>query len=210
MEKVSGKSVLVGLQERMACMKGDAEQTEGLQHRKPIRVLKNPNPQLNSSDAGVRVSGRNDSGYKSTSLGELNANSTMNPSGHNDADYVEPFWSSKADGTSGSEFPTIGEAVGSMNNKGSGNKGNNANATVVYPSKPQQLQFHDSTMDNIIRDQDKANGTTRTKLFGVPLLSKKRTHPEYGNATTIVETHKARLILEKDDLGLKLMPPSTC
>nr|GEW43344.1 heat stress transcription factor B-4-like [Tanacetum cinerariifolium] len=91
-----------------------------------------------------------------------------------------------------------------------GNKGDIVNATVIYPSKPQQLQFHDSTMNNIVRDQDKVNGTTRTKLFGVPLLSKKRTHPEYGNANTIVETHKARLILEKDDLGLKLMPPSTC
>lgn len=86
----------------------------------------------------------------------------------------------------------------------------NATATVVYPSKPHQLQFHDSTTNNIVRsDQDKVN-STRTKLFGVPLLSKKRLHPEYGSANTMVETHKARLILEKDDLGLKLMPPSPC
>ncbi|KAI3758921.1 hypothetical protein L6452_06494 [Arctium lappa] len=90
------------------------------------------------------------------------------------------------------------------------NAGSNANVTVVYPSKPQQLQFHDSTINNInVRDQDKVN-VNRMKLFGVPLLSKKRLHPEYGSGNTMVEAHKARLILEKDDLGLKLMPPSPC
>ncbi|XP_052180140.1 heat stress transcription factor B-4-like [Diospyros lotus] len=47
----------------------------------------------------------------------------------------------------------------------------------------------------------------RTKLFGVPLQSKKRLHPEYSSS---VETNKARLVLEKDDLGLNLMPPSPC
>ncbi|KAL1309598.1 hypothetical protein HN51_052290 [Arachis hypogaea] len=50
----------------------------------------------------------------------------------------------------------------------------------------------------------------KTKLFGVPLQSKKRVHPEYGsNNLANSETNKARLILEKDDLGLNLMPPST-
>ncbi|KAJ9567463.1 hypothetical protein OSB04_003429 [Centaurea solstitialis] len=89
--------------------------------------------------------------------------------------------------------------------------GGNANASVIYPNKPQQLQRHDhSTINNIVRsDQDKVN-VNRTKLFGVPLLSKKRLHPEYGSPNTMVEAHKARLILEKDDLGLKLMPPSPC
>ncbi|KAL7604288.1 heat stress transcription factor B-4 [Lactuca sativa] len=86
---------------------------------------------------------------------------------------------------------------------------NNANATVVYPSQPHQLELYDSTIRNIVRDQDTVNNAARTKLFGVP-LSKKRVHPEYGSANTMVETHKARLILEKDDLGLKLMPPSPC
>ncbi|XP_024971474.1 heat stress transcription factor B-4-like [Cynara cardunculus var. scolymus] len=90
------------------------------------------------------------------------------------------------------------------------NAGSNPNVTVVYPSKPQQLQLHDSTINNMVRDQDKVNVINRTKLFGVPLLSKKRLHPEYGSANTMVEAHKARLILEKDDLGLKLMPPSPC
>ena len=47
----------------------------------------------------------------------------------------------------------------------------------------------------------------KTKLFGVSLQSKKRVHPDYGSNP---ETNKARLVLEKDDLGLNLMPPSTC
>ncbi|XP_073135333.1 heat stress transcription factor B-4-like [Henckelia pumila] len=47
--------------------------------------------------------------------------------------------------------------------------------------------------------------SARTKLFGVSLHSKKRLHPEY---TSSMETNKSRsLVLEKDDLGLNLMPP---
>ncbi|KAF5740670.1 heat stress transcription factor B-4 [Tripterygium wilfordii] len=56
-----------------------------------------------------------------------------------------------------------------------------------------------------------AINNNKTKLFGVSLQSKKRVHPEY--ATTgpgSMETNKARLVLEKDDLGLNLMPPSAC
>lgn len=57
-------------------------------------------------------------------------------------------------------------------------------------------------------------GVCKTKLFGVPLQSKKRLHPEYGsnniNVATKMDTNKARFVLEKDDLGLNLMPPSTC
>ncbi|KAK4428972.1 Heat stress transcription factor B-4 [Sesamum alatum] len=48
----------------------------------------------------------------------------------------------------------------------------------------------------------------RTKLFGVSLPSKKRLHPECYNSSA--ETNKTRLVLEKDDLGLNLMPPSPC
>ncbi|KAL3500776.1 hypothetical protein ACH5RR_039869 [Cinchona calisaya] len=45
----------------------------------------------------------------------------------------------------------------------------------------------------------------RTKLFGVLPHSKKRLHLEYSNS---METNnKARLVFEKDDLGLNLMPP---
>ncbi|CAI9753475.1 unnamed protein product [Fraxinus pennsylvanica] len=47
-----------------------------------------------------------------------------------------------------------------------------------------------------------------TKLFGVQLPSKKRLHSEFSSST--METNKARLILEKDDLRLNLMPPFPC
>lgn len=59
-----------------------------------------------------------------------------------------------------------------------------------------------------------SNNCSKTKLFGVSLQSKKRVHPECGsNNPNSLETNKARLVLEKDhdfDLGLNLMPPSTC
>ncbi|KAH7523639.1 heat stress transcription factor B-4 [Ziziphus jujuba] len=60
-----------------------------------------------------------------------------------------------------------------------------------------------------ILEEPSSNGC-KTKLFGVPLHSKKRLHPEYASNPTTMETNKARLVLEKDDLGLNLMPPSTC
>ncbi|XP_051150977.1 heat stress transcription factor B-4-like [Andrographis paniculata] len=44
----------------------------------------------------------------------------------------------------------------------------------------------------------------RTKLFGVPLSSKKRLHPE----SAAVETNKTKFVLDKDDLGLNLKPHS--
>ncbi|KAF5817659.1 putative transcription factor HSF-type-DNA-binding family [Helianthus annuus] len=75
------------------------------------------------------------------------------------------------------------------------------------PSKAQHV--HSITMNNVVDD---VHVSRSTKLFGVPLLSKKRLHPEYGNNNNnaMVETHKARLVLENDDLGLNLMPPSPC
>lgn len=54
----------------------------------------------------------------------------------------------------------------------------------------------------------------RTKLFGFPLQSKKRLHPDQYSPPSSMEaaaaaSHKARvLVLEKDDLALHLMPPS--
>ncbi|KAM7517057.1 hypothetical protein LguiA_006640 [Lonicera macranthoides] len=62
-----------------------------------------------------------------------------------------------------------------------------------------------------IREEAAGNGNviSGTKLFGVPIMSKKRLHPEYHNHNNM-ETHKPRLVLEKDDLGLNLMPPSPC
>lgn len=64
----------------------------------------------------------------------------------------------------------------------------------------------------ILEERNTTTNGCKTKLFGVPLLSKKRLHPEYGsgNATNNMENNKARLVLEKDDLGFNLMPPSTC
>lgn len=62
-----------------------------------------------------------------------------------------------------------------------------------------------------ILEDPNSNGC-KTKLFGVPLQSKKRLHPEiYASSNRgNMEPSKARLVLEKDDLGLNLMPPSRC
>lgn len=62
----------------------------------------------------------------------------------------------------------------------------------------------------ILEETPAAAEINKTKLFGVPLQSKKRLHPEYMNSSSSMETNKTRLIMEKDDLGLNLMPPSTC
>ncbi|XP_028772549.1 heat stress transcription factor B-4 [Neltuma alba] len=59
--------------------------------------------------------------------------------------------------------------------------------------------------------EDPSSNSCKTKLFGVSLQSKKRVHPEYGfNPSNSSDTSKARFALEKNDLGLNLMPPSTC
>ncbi|KAH0680434.1 hypothetical protein KY284_021519 [Solanum tuberosum] len=86
---------------------------------------------------------------------------------------------------------------------------NNNNNNVVSPSKTSQ------SSSVTILDEGNGGGDNRsTKLFGVPLMSKKRVHPEYSSSyystTNMVETNKARLmVLEKNDLGLNLMPPSS-
>ncbi|KAK7311074.1 hypothetical protein RJT34_08967 [Clitoria ternatea] len=63
----------------------------------------------------------------------------------------------------------------------------------------------------IVEEASSNTNTCKTKLFGVSLQSKKRVHPDhYGS------NNKARLVLKNhdcdcdDDLGLNLMPPSTC
>ncbi|XP_022752349.1 heat stress transcription factor B-4-like [Durio zibethinus] len=82
-----------------------------------------------------------------------------------------------------------------------------------YPNSPkpqvQVLNYPSATSQSswTILEEPSSN-SCKTKLFGVPLQSKKRLHPEYSAANW--ETNKARLVLEKDDLGLNLMPPSTC
>lgn len=59
--------------------------------------------------------------------------------------------------------------------------------------------------------EEPSSNTCKTKLFGVSLQSKKRVHPEYGfHPTNSSDASKARFAMENDDLGLNLMPPSTC
>ncbi|GMJ03676.1 hypothetical protein HRI_004036800 [Hibiscus trionum] len=81
-----------------------------------------------------------------------------------------------------------------------------------YPNSPmprvQVLNSPTATSQNSLTIlEEQCSNSRKTKLFGVPLQSKKRLHPEYG--ATNMETSKARLVLEKDDLRLNLMPP-TC
>ncbi|KAL2504247.1 Heat stress transcription factor B-4 [Abeliophyllum distichum] len=81
--------------------------------------------------------------------------------------------------------PKQGNAfMGSFNNSTNPSKTSQSSVTIVEDSEP-----------------------CRTKLFGVPLSSKKRLHPDYSSS---MEINKARLVLENDDLGLNLMPPSPC
>lgn len=64
----------------------------------------------------------------------------------------------------------------------------------------------------ILDEEDAANcSSSKMKLFGVPLRSKKRLHPDKYASSKITETNnnKARLVLENDELRLNLMPPST-
>ncbi|GMH04028.1 hypothetical protein Nepgr_005867 [Nepenthes gracilis] len=63
-----------------------------------------------------------------------------------------------------------------------------------------------------ILDEPSNGGIAKTKLFGVPLQSKKRLHPDqhtgsFNTAASVETSYKTRLVLEKDDLGLNLMPP---
>ncbi|PSS19747.1 Heat stress transcription factor B-4 like [Actinidia chinensis var. chinensis] len=60
----------------------------------------------------------------------------------------------------------------------------------------------------VVEEGGESHNILRTKLFGVNLQAKKRLHSEYSSS--ILETNKARLMLERDDLGLNLMPPSPC
>ncbi|GMI96727.1 SCHIZORIZA, heat shock transcription factor B4 [Hibiscus trionum] len=81
-----------------------------------------------------------------------------------------------------------------------------------YPNSPNpQAQVLNSptatSLSSLTILEEPSNNSCKTKLFGVPLQPKKRLHPEYGAAN--METNKARLVLEKDDIGLNLMSPYT-
>ncbi|XP_077213506.1 heat stress transcription factor B-4-like [Tasmannia lanceolata] len=81
-----------------------------------------------------------------------------------------------------------------------------------YQSQPNQAQvkgslnYSTSTSTSSLTLVEELNNT---KLFGVPLYSKKRLHPEPTSPRKI-ETQKARFMLTKEDLGFNLMPPSPC
>lgn len=86
-----------------------------------------------------------------------------------------------------------------------------------YQTNPKQappnhvMSSPSTTSKSSVTILDESNGNScKTKLFGVPLQSKKRLHPEYGTNPMSTESTKARLVLEHDDLGLNLMPPSAC
>nr|GMC54291.1 heat stress transcription factor B-4-like [Ipomoea batatas] len=77
---------------------------------------------------------------------------------------------------------------------------NNAIFNLSSPTKTSQ-----SSVTLVQEAPAPAADLCRTKLFGFPLQSKKRLHPDQAAAAG----HKARvLVLEKDDLALHLMPPS--
>nr|DAD21534.1 TPA_asm: hypothetical protein HUJ06_022997 [Nelumbo nucifera] len=84
------------------------------------------------------------------------------------------------------------------------------------PKQPSYTKgsFNSSAPSNasstILQEPHNNSNNSRTKLFGVPLHSKKRLHPEPTSPPTSMDTSKARLMLSNDDLGLNLMPPSPC
>ncbi|WCJ35437.1 heat shock transcription factor B4 [Euphorbia peplus] len=78
---------------------------------------------------------------------------------------------------------------------------NNNSAKQMMP-QVQVLNSPTNTSQSSLTFVDESN-VCKTKLFGVPLHSKKRLHPDQN-----METTKTRLMLQKDDLGLNLMPSS--
>ncbi|TKY57829.1 Heat stress transcription factor B-4 [Spatholobus suberectus] len=78
-------------------------------------------------------------------------------------------------------------------------------------AKPARAVNSPTNSSITIVEEEPSSNSCKTKLFGVSLQSKKRVHPEYGsNCLASSETHKARLVLENDELGLNLMLPSNC
>ncbi|XP_059279344.1 heat stress transcription factor B-4 [Lycium ferocissimum] len=84
------------------------------------------------------------------------------------------------------------------------------NNNNVSPSKTSQSSSVTILDEAATGGGDNMGMRSSTKLFGVPLMSKKRVHPEYSSSySNMAETNKARLVLDKNDLGLNLMPPSS-
>ncbi|XP_065847012.1 heat stress transcription factor B-4 [Euphorbia lathyris] len=87
----------------------------------------------------------------------------------------------------------------------------NSNSNSKQIPQVQVLNSPTNTSQSSLTFVDESNNNVcKTKLFGVPLHSKKRLHPEYGSNAANMESTKTRLMLQKDDLGLNLMPSSTC
>ncbi|GAB4852185.1 hypothetical protein Ancab_016376 [Ancistrocladus abbreviatus] len=89
----------------------------------------------------------------------------------------------------------------------------NSSTSTITTNRSTTSRSSLSMLEKPITDSGGAGGRTTTKLFGVPIQSKKRLHPDQHIGSTgapIVESSKTRLVLEKDDLGLNLMPPSPC
>ncbi|CAN1274095.1 Heat stress transcription factor B-4 [Linum perenne] len=83
----------------------------------------------------------------------------------------------------------------------------------TYSNKSNNSQSTVTILEEIDNHQAQGQGQGRcnnTKLFGVAInqSSKKRLHPEEYSMENSSKSH--RLALDKDDLGLNLMPPSAC
>ncbi|KAJ8429015.1 hypothetical protein Cgig2_000670 [Carnegiea gigantea] len=74
-------------------------------------------------------------------------------------------------------------------------------ASSNYLAKP-PISFEEAAG----RGMNLEDQSSKTKLFGVPLHSKKRLHP----GECVDTKYKACLVLGKDDLGLNLKPPRSC
>lgn len=91
----------------------------------------------------------------------------------------------------------------------------NGNGSVMQQKSMNGSQFnigyHHQQYNHQTNNITKQGSNEGAKLFGVPLqCSKKRSlHPEFIGSMGM-STNKPRLVLEKDDLGLNLMPPSPC
>ncbi|RWR90094.1 heat stress transcription factor B-4-like protein [Cinnamomum micranthum f. kanehirae] len=67
-----------------------------------------------------------------------------------------------------------------------------------------------SSSSATVVEEPHGSSCSQTMLFGIPLQSKKRLHPEPLSPSRDVETHRRRFLMRKEDLGLHLMPSSPC
>ncbi|KAK9096951.1 hypothetical protein Sjap_022448 [Stephania japonica] len=100
-----------------------------------------------------------------------------------------------------------------------GNSTNFINTTTATTTTTTNTNTNTNTTTCTSNPSDPApinlENNNRTKLFGVPIQSKKRLHPEPTSPPpppSVETTNKARveLMMRKDDLGLSLMSSSPC